>query len=113
MAEEFLYRSAAGVDHFIETDAEGTRFRSSQEVDPFLDLNKAMASHNDGYSPSRELRRVASIPMGLIYHWKVTEGWDAFDPEHAHKLAEKLNSIEFRYLRTADGRVGVSNGVMR
>lgn len=111
--ETFLFRSHAGVDHYLIQDGKDFRFRSSQRVDPILEQNKAMATHNDGYSPSREMRRVASIPFGLIYHWLVTEGWNALDPEHADKLAQKLNSNEFAYLRTADGQVGVSNGVLR
>lgn len=113
MAETFLFRSSAGVDHYMIEDEDGTRFRSVQPVDAYLERNKAMLTTNDGYSPSRELRRVASIPMGLIAYWKQTEGWDAFDPEHADKLAQKLNSNEFAFLRTAEGRVGVSNGIMR
>jgi hypothetical protein len=31
----------------------------------------------------------------------------------AKKLAAKLNSSEYLYLRTAEGRVGVSNGQIR
>lgn len=113
MSEKFLFKSASGITHTMITDENGTRFRASQEVDPILDRNKAMATHNDGYTPSRELRRVASIPMGLIYEWLVSEGWNALDPEHADKLAQKLNSAEYRHLRTADGQLGVSNGVLR
>jgi hypothetical protein len=35
------------------------------------------------------------------------------DPDVAVKLAAKLNSNEYMYLRTADGQLGVSNGVIR
>lgn len=70
-----------------------------------LDRNKAMANHNDGYTPSREMRRVASIPMLLLEHWKYVEGWDPFHPENAKKLERKLNDPEFMWLRTAPGRL--------
>jgi hypothetical protein len=76
-----------------------------QDVSAILDRNKAMATHNDGYTPSREIRRAASIPNVLIHKWLVEEGWNAFDPACADKLKQKLNSSEYLYLRTAPGRL--------
>lgn len=99
----------------IEEDGE-TRFASSQDVAPMLEQNKQMATHNDGYSESRDLRRVASIPYAIGLQWLNEEGWwfmDADkDPDVAKKLAGKLNSSDYQFLRTAEGRVGVSNGKM-
>lgn len=112
-----LFRSMAGVDHWMIQDGNETRFAATQDVAPMLEQNKAMATHNDGYSPSRELRRVASIPYAIGIKWLNEEGWwfmDASkDPDVALKLAAKLNSNEYLYLRTAEGRVGVSDGVIR
>jgi hypothetical protein len=78
---------------------------AQQDVAPILDINKAMATHNDGYAASRELRRAASIPNSLIHKWLVEEGWNAMDPGCAKKLKQKLNSSEYLYLRTAPGRL--------
>jgi hypothetical protein len=76
-----------------------------------------MLTANDGYTPSRDFRRVATIPLHLLFQWKQEEGWDPFaagyDPDCARKLAQKLNDPEWSHLRTAPGRVGVSNGVLR
>lgn len=118
MAEKtYLFRSSGGVDHWMLRDGDETRFVSGQDVAPMLEQNKQMATHNDGYSQSRELRRVASIPYGVGLKWLNEEGWwfmDASkDPDVAKKLAAKLNSSEYLYLRTAEGRVGVSNGQIR
>jgi hypothetical protein len=119
MSKRHLLRSAYGIDHYIETDEldGGTRFHSVAATDPVIEQNKAMRTHNDGYSPSRELRRVASIPFIIGLQWLNEEGWwflDAgHDPDVAVKLARKLNDPDWAYLRTADGQVGVSNGVMR
>lgn len=82
-------------------------------IEGMLDVNKAMANHNDGYNPARDMRRVASIPFAVMYHWQVTEGWDPWDPANADKIAAKLNDPDWAYLRTAPGRLGVSNGKMR
>jgi hypothetical protein len=87
-------------------------YRHVQDVGAVLDQNKKLQNHNDGYSESRELRRVASIPAVVIEQWK-NEGIDIFNPDHAVAVARKLNDPDYAYLRTAGGNLGVSNGVMR
>lgn len=117
MSKTHLFRSSMGVDHWLVEDGGGHRFASSQDTTDMLERNKAMAAHNDGYSQSRELRRVASIPYIVGLQWLNEEGWwfmDADrDPAIARKLAAKLNSNEFEHLRTASGRVGVEGGRLR
>jgi len=105
-----LFTSSAGVQHYIEDDGEHeagkfrihSRFPFDSEV---LEKNKAMATHNDGYNADRSMRRVASIPVGLLLYWRSVEGWDALHPHNANKLKEKLNSSEFLWLRTAPGKL--------
>jgi hypothetical protein len=109
----FLFTSSAGIDHHLIQDENGTRFASSQNTDAILDRNKAMATHNDGYTPSRDIRRVASVPYIVALKWLNEEGWWMFDPEHSDRLAKKLNDPEWAHLRTAEGRLGFSNGVIR
>jgi hypothetical protein len=108
-----LLRSSAGIDHWLVEEDGEQRFASRQATDPMLERNKTMALANDGYSPSRELRRVASIPYIVGLKWLNEEGWWFLDPACADRLARKLNSNEYAWLRTAEGRVGVSNGVLR
>lgn len=83
-----------------------------QDCGSILELNKAMASHNDGYTPSREMRRVASIPLNIIQKWKDEEGWDALNPLYADKLALKLDDPDWQYLRTAPGVIGKRRGMI-
>jgi len=113
----FLFRSSAGIDHWMIQDGKDTRFAASMDATPILERNKAALTHNDGYSQSRDLRRVASIPYIVGLKWLNEEGWwflDADkDPGVAAKLAAKLNSNEWESLRTAEGRVGVSGGQLR
>lgn len=115
--KQFLFRSSAGVDHYMITEGSETRFAAFQDVAPMLEQNKRALTTNDGYSQSRDLRRVASIPYAIMHKWLNEEGWWAMDsdkdPDVAKKLAQKLNSSEYAYLRTAEGRVGYSNGQMR
>lgn len=77
----------------------------SADVEPLLEINKALANSGDGYSPSRELRRAASIPMIIIEKWKDEHGVDVFNPDHREAVRRLLNSSEYLYLRTAPGRL--------
>lgn len=76
------------------------------DVEPILELNKIL--YNDGtggYGPTREWRRIASIPNIILEKWLKEEGIRYWDSEDTHKLAAKLDDPEWRYLRTAPGRV--------
>lgn len=100
-----LMRSPSGIDYFFRDNEDGTwSVFSTQENDAFLDRNKAMATHNDGYSPSRELRREGSIPMGLIEKWKQEEGVNVLKPEGHEFLKKKLNDASWSHLRTSPGK---------
>lgn len=87
------------------------RMEHVQDVEPILKRNRALASLNDGYSPSRELRRVASIPNVLIEKWLVEEGINVFDENDWPRVAAKLDDPAYAHLRTAPGRV--SRGPVR
>lgn len=104
MRQRDFFTSSAGVAYTWEDTPEGGYvIHGKADHTAILDNNKMLANLNDGYTPSREMRRVASIPMHLIYQWLQEEGWNALNPEHADRLVRKLNSSEYQYLRTAPG----------
>lgn len=117
MSRRYLFTSSAGIRHYMIEDEDGTRFQAVAPTDHIVERNKAMATHNDGYTADRSMRRVASIPYIIGLRWLNEEGWwfmDAgHDPDVAKKLAAKLNDPEWRHLRTAEGRIGVTDGMMR
>jgi hypothetical protein len=79
---------------------------STQDCEPTIELNKKL--YNDGtggYGPTREWRRVASIPNIILEKWLKEEGIRYWDSEDTHKLAAKLDDPEWRFLRTAPGKV--------
>lgn len=101
-----LFTSHAGITHNLCLDADGTiRVESAFDSQAILDRNVEMQNHNDGYSPSREMRRVASIPWALRNKWLNEEGWDAWDHKYQDKLKKVLNDSEWSKLRTAPGNV--------
>ena len=81
-----------------------------QDVEPVLESNAGMrrdaAEGNNGYSPSGDLRRVASIPTSLLDKWRVEEGIDYTTKEGWKKVLSKLDDPDYAFLRTAPGRVG-------
>jgi hypothetical protein len=104
--EQPWFVSSYGVRHYWRPQADGSVVvASEQDTGAILDLNRAMATENDGYSPSRDLRRAASIPLILVAKWLHEEGWDAFDPACGDRLKKKLNDADYLWLRTAPGRL--------
>ena len=111
----FIPGKRGEVSHFWEELPDGSALiHSVQDVGPAIEAAKAMRNHNDGYSDNRSFRRVAHVPHGLRNKWLQEEGWDAYRPDlYADKLAQKFMDLDYAHLRTADGRVGVSNGRLR
>ena len=79
---------------------------------PILDHNKKLYTQNDGYSPDKSLKRVATIPTIILEIWaKEYNGdqnngnWFALPKDVQTKiLKEKLNSSDYKYFRTAPGK---------
>ena len=99
-------------DNFIPHEDKGVVHQRIVNHKPILDHNKKLYTQNDGYSPDKGLKRVASIPTIVLeiwckeYHKDQNNGnWFALPKETQHKiLREKLNSSDYRYFRTASGR---------
>lgn len=89
--------------HYDDT-AQTVTIGRFQDVEPILNHNKALQNFNDGYNKSRDMRRVASIPNAIAEQWMRDDGvnWLAL-PKHEKTayLRKKLNSNEWRHLRTA------------
>ena len=80
---------------------------------PIIESNKKLYTQNDGYSPDKGLKRIASIPTIVLEVWaKEYNGdqnngnWFALPKDVQTKiLREKLNSSDYRYFRTAPGKM--------
>jgi hypothetical protein len=87
----------------------------SQDVAPYL---KANAEKRNSFSDWRpyakrrgqrgEMRHVAEIPNIVVEQW-LKEGIDVFsqDPAMQRRVRWKLDSNEFKYLRTMPGKMGM------
>lgn len=107
MAGRFLgFDPALGMADAFHYDNSADKFavETRQDVEPIIENNKKLANLNDGFTPSREMRRIASIPLVIIEKWKTELGVDIFNKNHAQALRRLLNDPDWRYLRTSPGR---------
>jgi len=77
---------------------------------PIVEHNKKLYTQNNGYSKSKDLKRVASIPTLVLEIWSKeyngSSNWFALPSDVQKKiLKKKLNSSEFQFFRTAPGRL--------
>ena len=80
-------------------------FNSENHANAILEKNKEFNNSFDGYSKTRELQHVASIPMLVIEMWIAKYGVDPTARGNEVLLARLLNDPEWREIRTGGGRV--------
>lgn len=89
---------------FVHIDDETFAVTETQDVEPILDLAKEFANDGSGgWSPTRELRHVAYIPLVLAHKWLVDHGVDVLNPDHKPAVVRLLNSSDYRHVRTGGG----------
>lgn len=104
-----LSHRAGGMQTDVLFDSSGQIvFRTQQETQPVLDLNKEKRnSGTGGWFGDRDMRHVASIPLSVMHKWLAEEGFDVLGGElDQGRLARKLNDPDYFYLRTAEGHLG-------
>ena len=94
----------------LDEQEEKVIVKEETNIDSHLKHNKELLNSNDGYSKSRDLKRVASIPTLALSVWaKEYNGdnnWFALPREVQNKILKtKLNSNEFQYFKTAEGKL--------
>ena len=97
---------------FFDNDKDGIIQKRSLDIGSILETNKKLYTQNDGYSPDKGLKRIASIPTIILEVWckeynkdQNKGNWFELPQEIQKKiLKEKLNSSEFKYFRTAEGK---------
>ena len=104
--------SMSVTETFLDNGNEGVVQKRSLDVQPILENNKRLYNQNDGYSPDKGLKRIATIPTIILeiwtkeYHKDQNKGnWFDLPKDIQQKiLREKLNSSDYRYFRTSSGK---------
>ena len=82
-------------------------FRREMDVEPILKRNRELYNDGtEGYGPTREWRRAATIPNIFLEKWYREEGIRYWDSEDTPKLMAKLDDPEWKWLRNAPGHLG-------
>ena len=97
---------------FLDNGNEGVVQKRSLDVKPILENNKRLYTQNDGYSPDKGLKRIATIPTIILEIWakeyhkdQNKSNWFDLHKDIQKKiLREKLNSSDYRYFRTSSGK---------
>jgi hypothetical protein len=79
-----------------------------QDVENLLKKNKEERNSFDGYNKARDMKRVASIPLVVLYQWLQDDGVFLFNmtaQEQHEYLKKKLNDPKYYYLRTSEGKI--------
>lgn len=97
---------SAGMDEVFHFDQSNGDFavETSQDVEPILDRNKRLRNDTDGYTPSRDMKHIATIPNVVIELWLNRYGVNVFRKDHDSAVRRLLNDPEWRNLRTSPGR---------
>jgi hypothetical protein len=92
--------------HRYDSLTDRTVIETVQDVEPILERNRMLQNADDrGWSASRDLRRAATIPDIIVLKWRSDYGIDVFNRDHWPAVKRLLNDPEWRYLRTAPGRL--------
>jgi len=76
-----------------------------QDVEPVIEANKRAQTAGDGFSPSRDFRQIAEIPLGVVEFWRTMLGVDIFNRDHWPAVKRLLRNSEWRHLRTSPGGI--------
>lgn len=89
------------IDRFHYSESEDKfAIETVQDVEPIFNRNKALQTENDGYSPTKNWARIASIPLVIVEQWR-KEGIDVFNPDHMPAIRKKLMDPDYAFLRTS------------
>lgn len=86
----------------------GFGVKREQDLSAILDANKRDRNEGDGYTPSRDMKHVARIPLILIEKWTKEAGLkphECMGPKMVEIIRRKLNDPDHAFLRTSKGLI--------
>jgi hypothetical protein len=97
---------AANAMEYSESD-DKLVIHTSQDVEPLLERNVAFQNSGlDGYTPSRDMQQVASIPAVWLDYIYKHHGIKWWDEEDTPRLMALLDDPAFKDFRTGGGHLG-------
>lgn len=108
MAEPMLVEVVDGIAEYLHHDEQNGTFSLQRvsDVESVIEENKRRQNDGtNGWSPSREWKHVARIPMGVCLEWLTKYGIDVNNKDHMPAVLKKLDDPEYLWLRIGTGRL--------
>jgi len=88
-----------------DDDPEEFYIQKDVDVEGLFERNKLLFNADDGYSASREFRRVASVPIHMAEYLTQHYGADPFKRGNEDLAKRFYNDPDFARFRTAPGKI--------
>ena len=115
MSDKYLLSYNPATQRKVEIEEKDGLMIVHETVNPallkaHLEMNKKEynAISHKGYKHAlgkKNMWRAASIPNIIVEKWLKEEGIDVMKEEHWPRVMAKLNSEEYKYLRTSPGKI--------
>jgi len=106
MSKVLPFLSDPGIKREWVDNEDGTfTVTEKEDLSALLDRNKQIQNNFDGYTPSRELQYVGTIPA-TVHAQFLAKGIDLYHPAFEKELIRYLNDSDYRGFRTGSGRIG-------
>ena len=99
--------TVATIFHYDESTDKAT-IETWNDPTAVLENNARLRTMNDGFSPSRELKRIASIPPGIIYQCLAKYGvepktWMQWSKHERAQFYKRIyNDPDYSHVRTSE-----------
>jgi len=97
-----------GISTYFVDDPSSSKFHieTVQDIEPVLEMNRVrMTDGSNGWTPSKDMKHVASVPMIVLQIWANEAGVAMNDPAFGEVVKRKLNDADFSKMRTSEGDI--------
>lgn len=91
--------------HYDDT-TKSFRIQNVQDVTDIVEQNKvAQTNGTNGWTKSRDMKHVGTIPMCVLHQWALEAGVPMASKEFGEIIKKKLNDPDYRAFRTGLGAI--------
>ena len=93
--------SSNGINTTLHLDGDTLIVQNTYDATPILESNKIASNDGtNGWTPSRQMRRVANVPLALLHLW---DSMGISPTKDRKEFLKKLNDPDLRGFRTDGG----------
>lgn len=96
-----------GTEQFTQTDADGKTHLKTTYGDVSAVLKRNAQLRSAGHGNGKDMKLAASIPLSVIFKWRVEHGVDVFssDPDQKKAARKLLNDHQNKLFRVWEGHM--------